>query len=106
MAMKKSRRAVPAVAEAAPPYGEPGVKIAEFKAHLSHHLQAVRAGQTLVILDRKTPIARVAPYQALPDRLVVRKATRPWGSHTRRPVGRKGAFQAAMDILLEDRARR
>lgn len=38
------------------------VKIAELKSHLSEHLRQVRRGHTLIILDRKTPIARVVPY--------------------------------------------
>lgn len=38
------------------------VKIAELKSHLSEHLRQVKRGHTLIILDRKTPIARVVPY--------------------------------------------
>lgn len=38
------------------------VKIADLKSHLSEHLRQVRRGHTLIILDRKTPIARVVPY--------------------------------------------
>lgn len=38
------------------------VKIAELKSRLSEHLRQVRRGHTLTILDRKTPIARVIPY--------------------------------------------
>jgi prevent-host-death family protein len=38
------------------------VKIAEFKSHLSEHLRQVKRGQTLIIMDRNTPIARVVPY--------------------------------------------
>jgi antitoxin (DNA-binding transcriptional repressor) of toxin-antitoxin stability system len=37
------------------------VGTAELKAHLSEHLQAVRRGETLIVLDRREPIARIVP---------------------------------------------
>ncbi len=52
------------------------VKIAEFKAHLSEHLRAVRQGHSVLIKDRQTPIARVTPYQKSGDGLPVREPTR------------------------------
>ncbi|HEX8013339.1 MAG TPA: hypothetical protein VF814_20835 [Casimicrobiaceae bacterium] len=39
------------------------VRIADLKSHLSEHLRKVRAGRTLTILDRDTPIARIVPWQ-------------------------------------------
>lgn len=39
------------------------VKIAELKAHLSAHLAAVRKGETVVVCDRSTPIARLVPMK-------------------------------------------
>lgn len=39
------------------------VRIAELKAHLSAHLKAVRKGQTVTVMDRDTPIARIVPYR-------------------------------------------
>ena len=39
------------------------VRIAELKAHLSAHLKAVRKGQTVTVMDRETPIARIVPYR-------------------------------------------
>ncbi len=35
------------------------VKIAELKANLSAHLAAVRKGETIIVCDRSTPIARL-----------------------------------------------
>ena len=35
--------------------------VAEFKARLSEHLRAVKAGHELVITDRGVPVARVVP---------------------------------------------
>jgi len=37
------------------------VKIADLKSRLSRHLREVRAGATLTVLDRRTPIARLVP---------------------------------------------
>lgn len=44
------------------------VNIAELKSRLSEHLRQVRRGHTLTILDRKTPIARVIPYDEKTER--------------------------------------
>jgi prevent-host-death family protein len=41
------------------------VGVAQLKAKLSEYLRAVRAGETFAVLDRSTPIARLAP---IPDR--------------------------------------
>ena len=38
-----------------------GVRVAELKARLSASLRKVRAGETITVLDRDTPIARLAP---------------------------------------------
>lgn len=38
------------------------VRIADLKSHLSAHLRKVRAGRTITVLDRDTPIARIVPY--------------------------------------------
>jgi len=50
--------------------GEPTVKIAAFKARLSHYLRMVRRGETVILLDRETPIAKVEPVRRewLPSR--------------------------------------
>ena len=41
-----------------------GIRIAELKSHLSEHLRKVRAGGSLTVLDRDTPIARIVPWNA------------------------------------------
>lgn len=38
-------------------------KVSELKAHLSAVLAEVRAGATVVVCDRSTPIARLVPYR-------------------------------------------
>jgi len=40
------------------------VRIAELKSRLSEYLRKVRAGKTITVLDRDTPIARIVPYEA------------------------------------------
>ncbi len=37
-------------------------KVSELKAHLSEYLARVRGGETVVVCDRNTPIARLVPY--------------------------------------------
>jgi prevent-host-death family protein len=48
------------------------VQIARLKAQLSGYLRSVRRGGELVVLDRKTPVARILPYDEPPHRLQVR----------------------------------
>jgi prevent-host-death family protein len=45
------------------------VKIAELKGRLSHYLRAVRQGDSLIVKDRLTPIARLVPYTPAGKRL-------------------------------------
>src|SRR5262252_2573238 len=37
------------------------VRIAQLKARLSAYLRAVRRGETIAVLDRDTPVARIVP---------------------------------------------
>lgn len=49
------------------------VQIANLKSRLSEHLRTVRGGQPLIVMDRKTPIARIVPYEEGPVGIVIRK---------------------------------
>jgi prevent-host-death family protein len=52
------------------------VGVAELKARLSKYLRAARSGQTLIVYDRDTPVARLVPYDGRgQDTLHIRKAT-------------------------------
>jgi prevent-host-death family protein len=51
-------------------------QIAELKAHLSQYLARVRRGDTVVVCDRKTPIARLVPFTEKEDEFVVHEPTR------------------------------
>lgn len=50
------------------------IGIAELKARLSEHLRAVRAGQSLIVLDRRSPVARLVPYENQDEGIVVEEA--------------------------------
>ncbi len=50
-----------------------GIRIAELKSRLSEHLRTVRAGRSLTVLDRNTPIARIVPYEENGGSLSVRE---------------------------------
>lgn len=79
------------------------VRIADLKARLSEHLRKVRRGQTLTVLDRETPVARIVPYAAETP-LEVRRATRKLSSLRLPPPPAKPTNSLAE--LLEDRVRR
>ncbi|MEP7029186.1 MAG: type II toxin-antitoxin system prevent-host-death family antitoxin [Candidatus Eisenbacteria bacterium] len=38
------------------------VKISDLKSGLSGYLHEVRRGEVIVVMDRKTPVARLVPY--------------------------------------------
>lgn len=38
------------------------VKIADLKTNLSRHLRDVRGGQSIIVVDRETPIATIVAY--------------------------------------------
>ncbi len=80
-----------------------GVGIADLKAHLSRHLRKVRAGRTLTILDRDTPIAAIVPYER-EAALEVRKATR--RPRDLRMPPRPSRPTDSLSVLLEDRSSR
>ena len=52
------------------------VRIADLKAHLSEHLRRVRRGQTVTVLDRNTPIARIVPLAVETRDLVIHRPRR------------------------------
>jgi prevent-host-death family protein len=47
------------------------VTVSELKARLSAFLAAVRSGETVVVCDRRTPIARLVPLPQTADDLTV-----------------------------------
>ena len=51
-------------------------RVSELKAKLSEYLRAVRRGETITVMDRDTPVARIVPYDPGPEPLRIRRATR------------------------------
>jgi prevent-host-death family protein len=78
------------------------VRIADLKARLSEHLRSVRNGNTLTVLDRDTPVARIVPYSERP--LEVRQAKR--RIRDLRLPARPAKRTDSVAVLLEDRRRR
>jgi prevent-host-death family protein len=54
-------------------------KVSELKAKLSAYLADVRSGDTIVVCDRRTPIAQLVPYETDADAggLMIQEASRP-----------------------------
>jgi antitoxin (DNA-binding transcriptional repressor) of toxin-antitoxin stability system len=52
------------------------VRIADLKARLCEHLRGVRRGQSLNILERETPIARILPYSNDEAKILIRHPLR------------------------------
>ena len=48
------------------------VQISELKAKLSAYLHTVRRGGELIVMDRRTPVARIVPIDESPPTLTVR----------------------------------
>ena len=79
---------------------------ADLKAHLSEHLRAVRAGEEIIVMDRREPIARVTPFEELDEALVIEPAL---GSLLDFPCPGPVPGAADLDVvatLLEERADR
>ena len=78
------------------------VRIAELKARLSEHLRSVRNGDTLTVLDRESPIARIVPYA--PQPLEIRKAKK----HLRdlKLPAKPAKRTDSVALLIQDRGRR
>jgi prevent-host-death family protein len=82
------------------------VKIAELKSRLSEHLRKVRAGRTLTVLDRSTPIARIVPWKESDASFETRQPS-PGAPALKdvplpSPLSRRGDI---VKLLLEDRQR-
>ena len=79
------------------------VRIAELKSHLSQYLRAVRRGQTVVVLDRETPIAQIVPIEERP-KITIRKPARgaPPFNQIRWPAPLKTKIDI-VDMLMEER---
>lgn len=90
--------------------------ISQLKNHLSAYLKKVRAGETVLILDRDRPVARlerVRPDELKDERLaelerrgIIRRPTRPftpqeWEEFLQEPLPKADA--SVLEALLEER---
>lgn len=83
------------------------VGIADLKAHLSGYLRTVKKGETLLVVERGTPVARMVPVADLRGGVVSRPPTRDLAS-VKRMLKRLPPLDLPVDsvaILLEDRKR-
>jgi prevent-host-death family protein len=80
--------------------------VSDLKARLSGYLARVRAGDTVVVCDRNTPIARIVPYDERDDGFVVHEAQQP-AADIRKVRGVKPRKQVdVVRMLREDRDQR
>lgn len=80
------------------------VQIARLKAGLSAYLRTVRKGRELVVMDRRTPVARILPYVEGPHRLERRPPLE--GAATLDALDLPPfpvSLPDVMDVLLDDR---
>ena len=80
-------------------------KISDFKARLSSYLAEVRAGDTLIVCDRETPVARVEPYEEGAGGLRVRAPKRPVSDLRKVGAGPPLTGVDVVALLREDRER-
>jgi prevent-host-death family protein len=85
------------------------VGVRELKGQLSHYLHEVKAGATLVITERGTPIGRLTPVgTSLEERLEELVATHQvaWSGRKlqpARPMARLRGDRTVAEMLVEDR---
>lgn len=79
------------------------MRISELKSHLSEHLRAVRGGETIAVLDRETPIAKIVPLREQPT-LSIRKPAPGTPPLNRFPLPEPLKLNIdIVDLLLEER---
>ena len=83
------------------------VGIADLKAHLSRHLKSVRRGETITVLDRDTPVARLVPIESTANGLVIHPPTKPGRlCDVKLPPRPKGLKTDVVELLMELRGDR
>ena len=83
------------------------VGIADLKAKLSEHLRKVRQGETLTVLDRQTPIARIVPHEEGHGLLRIRQPAAGAPPPAKVPLPAAPAVEIdVVELLLEDRGKR
>ena len=75
--------------------------VSYLKAHLSAELKAVQAGETVIVMDRDHPVARLVPLEDKKG-IEVREPLQPFGFQRLAPLMPGGSLEP----LFEDRGRR
>lgn len=82
------------------------VGIAELKANLSRFLRRVRRGESVIVLDRDTPVARLVPIESKSS-LEIIPSKKPSSDFFKAPtISGPPPKIDIVELLLEDRARR
>jgi prevent-host-death family protein len=79
------------------------VGVAELKNNLSRLLRSVEIGQTIEVMDRSRPIARIVPVDRR-ERVTIRPASRPFASVRDRTYTPLAPGIDSLDLLREERA--
>lgn len=79
------------------------VRIADLKARLSEHLRAVRAGESIAVLDRNTPVAQIIPVREPRALRVQRPAPGALPLHRIKVPKRARLNVDVVTLLLEER---
>jgi prevent-host-death family protein len=85
------------------------VNIRELKSRLSHYLRLAKAGESVEIMERGTPIGRIIPTAfSIQDRIeaMSQSGLLLWNKHKlkhRVPVARVRGKRTVAELLIEDR---
>jgi len=86
------------------------IGLRELKSHLSAYVRRVKAGDTVVITDRGTPVGRLVPMEGSRDEALRRleeAGVLSWSGTELRPLAesppRVRGDRTISDLLLEDR---
>jgi prevent-host-death family protein len=80
--------------------------ISQLKSHLSEHLRAAEAGETIEVMDRARPIARVVPIEDEPSVLEIVPAERSFASVRKIRVAPARTSISSLEALRRDRGTR
>lgn len=72
-------------------------KVSELKARLSSYLAQVRSGETVIVCERTTPVAQLAPLEQDLEGLEIRESAKPV-----RQLGRIRAVRLRRDIDADE----
>lgn len=80
--------------------------ISQLKSHLSEHLRAAEAGETIEVMDRARPIARVVPIEEEGAVLELIPAERSFASVRQVRLGAAATSMSSLEALRRDRGAR